>query len=509
MRGPARPGDAYEGNPSWISVDTGAAFPQRPEDRRGLFGIANSGYALEARQLFGDGGERVAGDAHRRPDASARAYLRSSEMCGSCHDVRLFGTDAISGEHFKRLRNGYSEWVAWSAREVAAGREPATCQDCHMSLYPGVCVPGDGADALCPDGTVFAARAPGSRPEARSASGSALAPGAVHYFSGVDVPLGAAFDAAAIDDETLDVAGIPLGARQRRDLLLARAVTLALESPTRRGDQLEIPIVVENTGAGHRVPAGFSQERELWIEMKVTDARGIVIYEVGRVAAGDDDLDDKIYLRVSTDPDALDRQGRPIGLFGADVADGPDTPRWSSDGAASFRGRGLINFQNGFLRCVRCIGTIDAAGACQAGPGQEVRRADRYEDGDYDPDTGACRSNLRGDARFLETYFPVGALDAGRGLPKAPDAIIDTRSLAPGQPVRYVYELDAARATAPFTVEVRLRFRAFPPYLLRAFVDYERAQEQRGRRPSGALIDRTAIERLDVVELASARAVIP
>ena len=197
----------------------------------------------------------------------------------------------------------------------------------------------------------------------------------------------------------------------------------------------------------------------------------------------------------------------PVGLFGADVADGPDLPRWDPPpelGGTRFRGRGLINFQNGFLRCVSCQGRIDARGRCEPLPGQEQARALRYVDGAYDPDTGICRSNLSGREALFETYFPIGALDASRGLPKAPDAIIDTRSLAPETPVTYVYELDAERGEV--NVEARLLFRAFPPYLLRAFADYERSRAESGRRPGGPLIDERALSRLEIVEVASARA---
>ncbi len=520
--GPVHPGNQsaglYEGNPSWISPDTGARFGMRPEDRAGQFGIANSGYLLDPRELLatGAGADTVAGGSHARPSAGARSYLASSEFCGSCHDVRLFGTDAIGvverGEHFKRLRNAYSEWADWRNQELAAGRLAASCQDCHMSLYPGVCVPaGESTPGArgCPPGTRFEPRRPGARPSGRAATGSGASPIATHYFSGVDVPLALSFDGAAVDEPTTDVAGIPLGARQRRDLLLAAAMRLEVAGAQRSGDRIEIPILVENVGAGHRVPAGFSQEREIWVHLRVTDTRGRVVYEAGRVDRGDQDLQDKLFLRINTDGVSADRLGRPLGLFGADVADGPDLPEWTEIAPGEFRGRGLVNFQNGFLRCVRCIGTIDGAGRCQPLPGQGTRRADRFADGDYDPDTGECRSNLRGKDAFLETYFPVGALDASRGLPKAPDAIIDTRSLAPGRPVRYLYQIDARGAAGPLTVEARLLFRAFPPYLLRAFADYEAEQDRLGLRPSGPLLDSSVLERLDVVELATARAVIP
>ncbi len=516
VTGPARPGAPYEGNPSWISPATGQTFSMRPEDARGRFGIANSGYALDVRALLG-GGERVAGGAHRASSASARAYLGSSEFCGACHDVRLFGTDALEGvrrgEHFKRLRNAYSEWVEWSAGQQRAGRAAASCQDCHMSLYPGVCVPGKSEAGLagrtCPPGTRFAPVPPGTYATGPAAAGGAPRRVHGHSFTGVDIPLDPAFDDRAIDDASLDVDGAPVGARQRRDLLLARTFRLSIDGARRSGQRLELPITVENVGAGHRVPAGFSQEREIWLHVRVTDARGVVHYEAGRVDRATDDLRDKVMLQVNTRATSLDRLGRPLGLFGADVADGPDAPRWTRDDGTTFRGRGLVNFQNGFLRCVRCIGEIDARGRCQPLPGQERARADRYADGDYDLDTGECRSNLRGEDAFVEIFFPVGALDATRGFVRGPDAIVDTRSLAPGVPQRFVHELDVANATGPLRIEVTLRFRAFPPFLIRAFIDYEREQARLGRRPSGPLVDARALARLDIVDVAEATLELP
>ena len=527
--GPAHPGNQaaglYEGNPFWTSPDTGRRFSMRPEDARSLPGISNSGYFLDPTALLARAGAPlVRGGSHAAASPDTRRYLASSEFCGACHDVRLFGTDSLGarrGEHFKRLRNAYSEWAVWSEDERRAGRAPASCQDCHMSLYPGVCVPAPAGSAAgstaaaaaraCPPGTVFEARPPGSYARGRPATGSAASRITAHYFSGVDVPLTRDFDAAAVDDTTLDVAGIPIGAGQRRDLLLARTFRLTVDAPRLERGRLELPIEIENVGAGHRVPAGFSQEREFWIHLVVTDARGRVLYEVGRVDRGDQDLRDKTFLRVNTAGDVTDGLGRPIGLFGADVADGPDAPQWDPPpalGGTRFRGRGLINFQNGFLRCVRCIGVVDARGRCQPAPGQESRRAARYADGDYDPDTGTCSSNLRGLDAFLETYFPIGALDAERGLVKGPDAIIDTRSVPPGQPVRYVYDLDVGAGAGPLAIEARLMFRAFPPFLLRGFIDYEARQQQRGLRPSGPLIDAAALERLDVVEIAAVRATV-
>jgi hypothetical protein len=504
----------YQGNPSWVSIINGASFEARPEDRQGRLGIANSGYLLDPASFL----SRDAKDAHLLPSRETKAYLESSEFCGACHDVRLFGTDVVGvrdrGEHFKRLRNGYSEWRAWADAEERAGRPAASCQGCHMSLYPGTCEPGvilsEAKDPLrpgdCPPGTHFAPRAPGEYAQGRVTPASAPRRVASHYFTSVDRPLAQSFARAFFEDDALDTSGVPLGLHRRRDMLLRKALTFTAGDVRRSGSRIEIPLRVENTGAGHRVPAGFSQEREIWVELTVTDARGAVVYEVGRLQRDDEDLRDKTFLRINTsDALSFDAKGRPLGVFGADVIDGPDVPRWSpnpSRGGTNFRGRGLINFQNGFLRCVRCLGTIDGAGRCQPGPGQGATRADRFDDGAYDADTGECRSNLRGDEALFETYLPIGALDASRGVLRAPDAIIDTRSLAPNVPVTYTFELDAGTHPAPFRIDARLRFRAFPPYLIRAFADYE-AQKDRARlRPSGAQVTADMLQAIDVTDLA-------
>jgi eukaryotic-like serine/threonine-protein kinase len=516
-------GASYEGNPTWTSFVTGQTFRARPEDFQGRAGIANSGYQLDGRSFFGASlglGEPI---VHRRASNETRAYLSSSEFCGACHDVRLFGTDAVGvrerGDHFKRLRNGYTEWREWAESEKRSGRIAPTCQGCHMSLYPGVCVPNQGLAGKgsqgsgCPTGTHFEARAAGEEARARaSASSDKDTRSASHYFTSVELPLANEFKDLFADETTLDAAGLPLGLRARRDILLSHTFRFELAAPRRSGARLEIPVVIQNTGAGHRVPGGFSQEREVWVELTVKDARGNVVYEVGRLAAPDADLRDKLFLRVTTSDDALDARGRPLGLFGADVVDGPDVPAWSPNparGGTTFRGRGLVNLQNGFLRCVRCIGFVDGAGKCQAAPGQGRTRADRFGDGAYDLDTGECRSNLSGGSELFETYFPVGALDAERGVAKAPDAIIDTRSAPPGVVLTYTYDLDAGAHPPPFEVDARLRFRSFPPYLLRAFAAYEARKAAQGLRPSGAQVTLDMLRRVEVTDVGDAHARIP
>ena len=394
-----------------------------------------------------------------------------------------------------------------------------------MSSFPGVCVPGDPPAAVagetdltalrrgCPPGTRFESRAPGERPELRVAAGSAQhREVTTHYFSGVDIPLTPEFDDAYVDQPELDAAGIPLGGEQRRDLLLGRSFRFELGEADVRGRTLELPITLENTGAGHKIPAGFSQEREFWVHLRVTDGAGRLIYEVGRVDRPDEDLRDKIFVAVNVDDRRLvDRLGQPQGVFGADVVDGPDHPQWRAldgrgrfDPATRFRGQGLINLQNGFLRCVQCVGVIDGAGRCQPADAEQARhRAGRFADASFDNDTGECRSNLIGDEALFEVFFPVGSLDASRGVVKGPDAIIDQRSAPPGVPLEWIYELPLpADLDGPLVIEARLLFRAFPPFLIKAFAAYEARQAAAGLRPSGPLVTEDMLAKLEVVEIA-------
>ena len=155
-----------------------------------------------------------------------------------------------------------------------------------MSLYPGVCVDdakastaragsGDADRTGCPPGMRFEARAPGERARGLVATSSkAESTIASHFFTSVDLPLSPDFARRWADDLAVDASGLPLGLEARRAQLLRHTFRFEVATPVRVGSRLTIPLEITNVGAGHRVPAGFSQEREIWVELTVTDARG-------------------------------------------------------------------------------------------------------------------------------------------------------------------------------------------------------------------------------------------
>lgn len=517
----ARPGDQYVGNDAWRSPTTGARFAFRAGDEPG---IANSAYHVDfgatARSGPLPGAQVVSPGAHDPGSLDGGAYLRTSEFCGTCHDVRLFGTDANLArggpprERFKRLRNAYSEWrsVDWTRSPWASLGRAVSCQECHMSLYPGVCEPilnpGEVAtDDSCPPGTRLSARAPGALPDGPWATNAPIVRRRTpHYLTGVDVPLAPDY-LGHLEDPDLDASGLPRGFVYRRRQLLRAALRMSIGPGQYDGLNLRFPVIIENVGTGHNVPAGFSQEREIWVEIEVTDATGRVVYRAGQLTDsdgdgrdGDEDLPDKTWVQVQTDPDLLDAAGRPIGLFGAVIRDGPDRQDWRETGPESFAGRGLVNLQNGFLRCVVCDGgPPDADGYCRDASGDRYGRA---RDGAFDFDSGACTDRQTGLAgHLIETFFPIGGLRPNEGGVRAHDGLLAARALRPFAPRTYLHEIPAAGAQGPFTIRARLRFRAFPPFLVRSFAQYEATQASRGRRAQGPLVTADMLDRLDVVEV--------
>lgn len=212
--------------------------------------------------------------------------------------------------------------------ETIESGEQVTCQDCHMSLYPWRQFEDEisydahfagvnpntlkrKAHKLYPVGqSATQGKLPsvGESVEQRS-SAEVFTQRRVstHYFTGVSQPLTpfssrSIFDpsiltlrdetsfiderqrdktewnlewSAWISDELgIDPYGFPRSIIDRREALLKSALTLDLEDvpeQVKAGTPLRIDAWLENVGAGHNVPAGFSQERELWVSVVLSD----------------------------------------------------------------------------------------------------------------------------------------------------------------------------------------------------------------------------------------------
>jgi hypothetical protein len=164
-----------------------------------------------------------------------------SEFCATCHNV----TNPSNG---LPIEETYDEWRA--SRYSATGID---CQDCHMTRGSGVAAnPGKTAPTGKERDNVYA-----------------------HYFNGGNSTL-------------LEHLGKPEMAERARDMLRTAATLEFLEVPSRidRGEPVRIRLRVKNTGAGHKLPTGFPEGREVWVDFKVVDADGREVYRLGAIRDG-------------------------------------------------------------------------------------------------------------------------------------------------------------------------------------------------------------------------------
>jgi len=165
------------------------------------------------------------------------AYSRlhtQSEFCSDCHDVT---------HPFNRLpiERTYTEW-----RDSTYSGEGVQCQDCHMKPAPGRASPiGKEREHVY-----------------------------THYFIG-----GNALVTQLLGSEKHS---------QATEAMLKSAATVQIIAPTTLSATHANPvrIRVRNVGAGHKLPTGFPEGREMWLDFKVVDARGRQVYRLGAIKDG-------------------------------------------------------------------------------------------------------------------------------------------------------------------------------------------------------------------------------
>jgi Zn-finger protein len=151
------------------------------------------------------------------------ALHSKSELCGSCHVVVNPNRVALERTHI--------EWV----ESIFAGAK--SCQDCHMPKREGVAAVGHRKRTVHE-----------------------------HAFVGVDVSLLPSDEFPGYDDQ-----------REKTRTLLEQSATLsARAAPEKKRIDLEIANL-----AGHALPSGATADRQMWVELIVTDEAGNVVFESG------------------------------------------------------------------------------------------------------------------------------------------------------------------------------------------------------------------------------------
>ena len=349
---------------------------------------------------FGNFDDPVGNAYHR--SAKGRIFDNPERLCVACHNVVYDKNDD------GRIEKGVDLVLQETTKEYDDYRKDggqSTCIDCHMPIDKGTKRAANSAvlyfeqDSEAPDREVHD-----------------------HSFVAVDYPL----DLVSEKDPQ----------RDKRRKLLRSAVKM---DAVIQGDKLVVTIT--NTGTGHNVPTGLAFARQMWLEVKATDALGNLLYSSGVLAKNTDDL---------CDSSTMDEEGSKVARFVKGCV------RSDAD---------LVNYQ------LKLLDRIDVA---RDGSGNKVRD----EDGEFKviAADGARESVLQ--------RINGGAVVRIRPVDKQPLVPIEPKEIR-----THNYTLPAGVVR----VSVRLLFRSFPPYFLRALA----AGQPKNEKPRLApLIENLLVEEM-------------
>lgn len=208
--------------------------------------IHNNGLVLKPGHGEDDPGVKLGPFDDAAPDFHEARYSKlhtEAEICGTCHDVKhiVFGTD---------LETTYTEWKS----SPYYSKDPAKnipCQGCHMFQKPGV--PATGSTPR-PENPGSAADGSMERPHIFT-----------HYFSGGNSGVPGMFDGKGKGEMAVE--------------RLQNAATLSLDAS--KINEKRLSVTVANTGAGHSIPTGVADLRQVWLEITIKDKDNKPLFQMG------------------------------------------------------------------------------------------------------------------------------------------------------------------------------------------------------------------------------------
>ena len=263
-----------------------------PEDeRRGPWDLKDEGWYVPDCVPQPTCGE---GNPHRPlPWPWESDYHKESEICGVCHDLYnpVFSGNQTDGYALDPLgqanpdpasgfpeQRTYTEWLlseyATPAGVYAPQFNPAlpdgiihSCQDCHMpsaadasaALDRGFspCRLADGI-TTCPDGDGMVTHD--------------LVP--VHDLTGANTWVPQTIKIHPVFSDTVNIEALDAGIL-RAEAMLQKAATL---TATVEANVLSVRIINET---GHKLPTGYPEGRQMWLQVTAYDVAGNVIYQSG------------------------------------------------------------------------------------------------------------------------------------------------------------------------------------------------------------------------------------
>jgi hypothetical protein len=223
----------------------------------------NNGLVLEPGHGEDDPGVKQGPFDDCEPDFHEAAFSKlhtRSAICGTCHNVKhvAFGTD---------LETTYTEWEK-SPYNDPDPEKRVECQGCHMYQRPGI--PATGSTDR-PENPGSAAEESVERPHIFT-----------HYFVGGNTAVPGEF-----------------GARDKQQMAEARlqnAARITLNTDGLAKKQFEVGVT--NSGAGHSIPTGVGDLRQVWLEISIKDADQTVVFQSGFLDKKNELSEDTIIFRT-------------------------------------------------------------------------------------------------------------------------------------------------------------------------------------------------------------------
>ncbi|MBE0514666.1 multiheme c-type cytochrome [Sulfurimonas sp.] len=201
-------------------------------------------------------------DIHKK--SYSKEFYKESRYCASCHDE-------FHPQNGMKIVSTFKEWEKSPFNNPNDKSKHKNCVDCHMTyLEDGKFAPLKGVST---DGGVL-------KDDVK-----------VHYFAGSNHFL----------------VGLRDKAHEEQTLQLLRT-SAKLDMDIKEG---VLEVGVKNVGAGHHLPTGVADFRELWLEVEVKDRESRVVFSSGKLKK-DGNIEDgsRLFQKVFGD-----EEGKPVGLL--------------------------------------------------------------------------------------------------------------------------------------------------------------------------------------------------
>jgi mono/diheme cytochrome c family protein len=170
-----------------------------------------------------------------------------SEFCGLCHNVSHAANKLP-------IETTYDEWKN-SPYNTGDPETTVNCQDCHMRQRPGI--PATGKTAR-PDNPGTAADSGPERPHIWT-----------HYFVGGNTVV-------------TKLTGSGLHSKMAVERLRNAAdMEIIKNGQYKKNNIAFIEVKVTNSGAGHYLPTGITEVRQMWLDVEINDAKGKTVFRSG------------------------------------------------------------------------------------------------------------------------------------------------------------------------------------------------------------------------------------